>query len=323
MPRISAASDAEKLTASRRSAHRADARTGAAARRRTPSARCSGRLRLQPDRPRLGRSSAGAGARRRCLPGRAARAGPSRPPGPTAAAANIRGGEAGVRLYPVEPCGSELRVSSCCSRPRTPSGTCPVPVLCVVSRAEHPVAVRQQLRPERFDQAMKPSAFVATPAPLLCSWLCYLVPGLPVPPARQQPARAAHRSARLGAARPRQRARKNTVPSRESSTRCTSRRCPGKSPVKLISSQVALLPGAACHPTAGARTSEPATPEPAPLPAVAAGYGEEFTSPAPAPGCCGTRRPATGRPASRKPRWRSPCPCPVPRSRRRTECRIR
>ena len=40
-------------------------------------------------------------------------------------------------------------------------------------------------------------------------------------------------------------------------------------------------------------------------------------------GCCDTPRSATAHPASRRPRSRSPCPRPVPRSGPRTGCRIR
>lgn len=49
-----------------------------------------------------------------------------------------------------------------------------------------------------------------------------------------------------------------------------------------------------------------------------------LTARAPAPGCCDRRRSATGRPASRRPRSRSPyAGRPEPRSRRRTGWRIR
>jgi Domain of unknown function (DUF3560) len=49
-----------------------------------------------------------------------------------------------------------------------------------------------------------------------------------------------------------------------------------------------------------------------------------LTAQAPAPGCCDRRRSATGRPASRRPRSRSPyAGRPEPRSRRRTGWRIR
>ena len=57
---------------------------------------------------------------------------------------------------------------------------------------------------------------------------------------------------------------------------------------------------------------------------TAVGYGRPgFTAQAPAPGCCDRRRSATGRPASRKPRSRSPCPRPQPRSGHRTGCPTR
>jgi hypothetical protein len=83
-----------------------------------------------------------------------------------------------------------------------------------------------------------------------------------------------------------------------------SRWCPHEAPMKLISSQDLLLPGASRGSTAGLEHRGQRSQTPAPLHTVTAGYREGFTAQAPTPGCCDRRRSATGRPASRKPRSR-------------------
>src|SRR5580704_4161190 len=74
-----------------------------------------------------------------------------RPPPP-----NLQGSQADVRRDPVEP-GAHRAARLVVPFPRPP---CPQErvldqVFGVVSRAEHPVAVRQELRPERIDQAIE------------------------------------------------------------------------------------------------------------------------------------------------------------------------